>query len=286
VQENIAEFKSKDAKYVINQISDMISVFLEFNMTNKFFQNENVRKAITLAIDKKKIVDKILNTEDYSCMGIYGITPNPFTSFFIGYDSIKSEGFNAAKAQELLAKAGFKDGKGMPNIRLLVNSKDKENTVIAQELYNQLKSHLGINITFYNENVQREFEIAEKGDFDMVLNSYAADFPSPEAFLWLFYGKNVPKDLKEISYPNIARYINPEFDKFYEAGVRASTKDESYKQFAQAEKILINSSIAIPIWYPENFKLLQANVAGFYFNPLKYADYSKIYFKPKQGKMK
>ena len=63
--------------FQLEEIAEMSTHFISFNLNDPLFQDVNVRKAISYAIDRKRITDYVLNGEaDYP--GHYGITPEAF----------------------------------------------------------------------------------------------------------------------------------------------------------------------------------------------------------------
>ena len=114
----------------------------------------------------------------------------------------------------------------------------------------------------------------------MFRSGWVADFPSPESFLSICYGANVPKSLDQPSYPNTTRYQNPVYDSLFRLGQTAKTKKESYDYFVQAEKILIEDVPVLPLWYNEDYYLRHAFVRNFMYNPMEFYDLSIVYIKP------
>ena len=95
----------------------------------------------------------------------------------------------------------------------------------------------------------------------------------------MFYGKHVPEDLNEPSFPNVTRYKNPEYDNLYSQALSSSSKEESYSLLAEAEAIMMDDAPIMVLWYNENYKLIQSNIRNFYTNPMNYRDFSIVYFK-------
>ncbi len=100
--------------------------------------NRLVRQALNYAVNVPEIIKDVLGGHGYPVVG-------PIPSTFFGYDpSIPAYRYNPAKAKELLAKAGYPDGKGLS---LVVNApigrynKDKE---IGEAVAGQLQA-VGIN---------------------------------------------------------------------------------------------------------------------------------------------
>ena len=88
-----------------------ITYYYQFNMTKAPYDNPDVRKALAMAVDRQEIVDKVRKGNGFPA---YGLTP-PLANYpkVVGF----KEDFDAARA--LLAKAGFPNGEGFPEVELL-----------------------------------------------------------------------------------------------------------------------------------------------------------------------
>ena len=139
IENNIKEFSSNPVKTLLKREPEMISQYYVFNTSNAPFDNIKVRQAINYAIDKEKIVDNILQGQAIG-PAIYGITPNTFDNYNI--KNITGYNLDIEKAKQLLAEAGFPNGKGLPEIRLLINSGNTRNSTVAAEIQKQLKTNL------------------------------------------------------------------------------------------------------------------------------------------------
>jgi peptide/nickel transport system substrate-binding protein len=267
--------------YELQREPEMSTQLLTFNNTDEVFKNVNVRKAFSFALDKEKILDYVLNGEGYAT-GKFGVTPPSFKKYDI--TEIKGYDFNIDSAKFYLKKAGFPNGQGFKRITLDLNADGERYTNVAVEVQKQLKDNLNIDIDL---NISPLSQIAEKstsGNFSILRHAWIADYPSPENFLWAFYGKTIPADPTQKSYPNLSRYKNAAFDKYYEAGLNARTEEEALANFMQAEKILMNDAPVIVLWYDEGYRLLQSRVKNFPSNPMQYRDFSAVYLTPKPAK--
>ena len=112
----------------------------------------------------------------------------------------------------------------------------------------------------------------------MLRAAWVADFPSPENFLWIFSSKDVPNSLDQTSYPNVARYINNNFDKYYEGALKAKSISEAHEYFKKAEVQLMEDAPVIILWYDEGYRLIQSYVKNFPNNPMQYRDLGKVFF--------
>lgn len=274
VEKNIKEFVSNPPKSLLQREPEMFTQFYVFNTKQKPFDNVKVRQAINYAIDKDKVVDNVLQGQAIGA-AIYGIIPNTFA----GYDIKKINGYNldVEKAKKLLAEAGYPNGKGFPEVRVLVNSGNSRNSSVAVELQKQLKQNLNINVNFESlPNIQK-YDLQMHGKGDVFRDAWVADFSSPETFLSIFLGDAVPAEADASSYPNTARYQNATYDLNFKKGRDSNNKDTSYAYFMKAEQVLMNDAVIIPLWYEGSYRLMTSKVKGLNLNAMRYYDFTKTY---------
>ncbi|MFB6307556.1 MAG: ABC transporter substrate-binding protein, partial [Flavobacteriales bacterium] len=179
---------------------------------------------------------------------------------------------------------GYANGEGMNSLTIQVNSGGLNNTTVAFKLRQQLQNVLGINTEVEVLSFNKLLENAKKGDFDIIRLGWIADHPHPQSFLKLAYSRSVPESKNAISWPNISRYENKEFDKWYEKGLHTMNKKESYKYFKKAEKILVEDVPMLSLWYNETHHLSHSHVRNYHTNPLRLIKLDKVYFKERTKK--
>ncbi|WP_186279926.1 ABC transporter substrate-binding protein [Fluviicola chungangensis] len=250
-----------------------------FNMNDPRFKDVRVRKAFNYAIDRKRLADNVLRNQYYE-YGIYGITP-PIGSVFKGYNfsEIKKYGydFNPELAKQLLAEAGYPDGKGFGSVDLRVDISDL-NTAVAEELADQIYQTLGINVNIDGSNFEQRNEDGNMGRGDLFRTAWVADYSSPETFLGNFYGKLVPKEKDVPSSGNQSRYVNPLFDQYFEEG-RSADQKRRLELFSKAEIELMKDPPIIPLWYANDFTLSYSRVRNLKNNPMEFLDLRRVYIK-------
>lgn len=263
-------------RFELQREPEMVTQFLTFNTTNhKLFSNPDLRKAISYAIDRDKILTFVLNNEGFA-PGHHGITPPVFTDYNI--TEIPGFRLNVDSARYYLAKAGYPNGKDFPKVELMLNTEGERNTNVAVEIQKQLSDHLNLEVEIGTYPLAQLLEKAYQGNFDLIRSAWYADFPSPENFLWVFYSGNMDAHERNQAYPNIARYSNVKFNKLYEQALKARSLKEANTYFIEAEKVLMQDAPIIVLWYDEGFRLLQSYVKNFPNNPMQYRDFSKVYF--------
>lgn len=276
VESQIKDFQNKPPKYILDRTPELETQYYEFNTTKVPFNNVKVRQAFNYAIDRVKIIEDILKGEAYG-PGIYGITPPGFK----GYDTahIKGYNFDPGKARKLLAEAGYPDGKNFPTVKIELNSGGAKHSRVVEEIKNQLKEVLNVNVEYEIVPLRQKLEDAKYGRSDIYRTSWVADFPSPENFLWTLYGGSVPDKMDAPSFPNTPRYKNALFDSLYLAGKMELDNAAALDKFAKAEQVMLNDAPVMVLWYVENLKLANSYVKNFYFNPIRQWILSEVYFK-------
>ncbi|GAB4133421.1 MAG: ABC transporter substrate-binding protein [Bacteroidia bacterium] len=293
--QQIANFETKPPKYILDHSSELVTQIYAFNTARAPFNDVRVRKAFNMAIDRNHIVDEVLAGEAFG-PGLNGICPPALP----GYKANEIKGYGMkgatesdtkrlrdslrAEARKLMAQAGYPDGKGFPDIKLVINSGGGKNTRVAEEIQNQLREVLNVNLEIANVSYKQKLSDEMYGRADMYRTAWVADYPSPETFLSLFYGADVPDSLDKPAFPNSSRYKSAAFDSLFNQGRTAKSTEESNALFFQAEQIMMNDAPAMILWYDENYRLSQSHVKNFYTNPMRYLDFSQVYLKKAEEK--
>ena len=152
------------------------------------------------------------------------------------------------KAKQLLAEAGYPEGKDPVTGESLVLTFDQSGSSTLHRQYGELAAadfaRLGINLVSSLNNNPRFYEKLRQGKIQLFRLSWIGDYPDAENFLQLFYSGN-------IGGCNRCNYSNPEFDKMYLEASKlpdSPKRDELYKKMAE----LINRDC---VWILEGMPL-------------------------------
>jgi len=281
-----ADGKRKDISFELFSSPALSTHYYGFNMqTNPFFSIKEIRQAFNLAIDRKKIADFTIKGEGQ--WANHGIVP--YTEVFErnGYDysSVKGFEYNPDSARKLLTTVGYGKGLGLPTFNLELNNGGGErNLMVAIAVQKMLRENIGVNVNLSIVTWQEHVENVQTGKSDFFRYAWVSDYPDPESFLTLFYGKHVPEDYQERSYVNFGRFKNRQFDSLYAAAKAEPVQKKRYKLFSQAEQIVLSEAAFVPLFYDENFRLVRKNVKNLEENPLNYIDLRTTFIVP--GKKK
>ncbi len=193
-----------------------------------------VRQAISMAIDRKAITDKIFQgtrtpADDFSSPVVQGYDKTICGEFCV---------FDAAKAKALLAEAGGFKGK----LEIAYNA-DGGHKAWVDAVCNSIKNTLAIDCTgkSYPDFKSLRDPITKGTMTNAFRTGWQMDYPALENFLAPIYAKGAGS--------NDSHYDNPAFDAMLKQGDTAKTLEESIKFFQDAEKILVEDMPAIPLWY-------------------------------------
>lgn len=212
-----------------------------------------IRQAINYGFDRRKMILYLRNS-----LGIpaeSGFVPAGLPSF--DSSAVKGYSYDPAKSRQLLAEAGFINGKDLPAIKLLTIS-------IYSDMADFIAGQLGeIGIPVQVEIVQKAFllELTSNSRALFFRASWIADYPDAENYLSVFYSRNPAP-------PNYTRYKNPAFDALFEKALAEENDSLRYKLYQQADQVMINDAPVVPLWYDQVIHLSQTYVQGFFPNAL------------------
>lgn len=258
------------------QVTPMMTVQMYvFNTAVPPFNNLALRKAINYLIDRKDLLERVLQGAGYKVPARYGVVP---PGVFEGYDALSLKGYdrNVEEARKWLARAGYPDGKGLDTIEILVNSGGGRHLMVADAIKQYLAEPFGIPVRIKTVSFSELIDRVKRGEFTVARYGWVADYPHPATFLSLFYGRGV-KPVGEPSYPNSSRYRNAEFDRLYEEAISILDRKRSYSLLLQAEQIALDDAPVAVLWYEENFLIPQPFVKGLHLNPMEYLDLAQVY---------
>ncbi len=277
----ISDFNSTPPLLVLHNNPILTTNFYFFNMEDERFKKIKVRQAFNYAINKDQIGTDVLRNQ-FSELGNYGIVP-PISNAFRGYDfeGVKSVSysFNPEKARQLLAEAGYPGGKGFGSVNLRFNINDVHSAV-ADEFSKQIFQVLGINVNIDASSFEQLEKDARMAKSEIFRSAWAADYASPESFLFNFYGKIVPSNKSQLSPINQSRYVNSEFDNLFEMAKKSNKLSDQMNYFSKAEKILMQDPPIIPLWYKGDYGIIYSNVRNLHFNSLNLYNFTRVYKKP------
>ena len=265
--------RSSEKGYQVQSVPGLSVQFYGFNERMAPFRDVRVRKAFSMAIDRRWIVDSVL--QGLAEQALHGIVPPGFASY--PYDSVPVQEFDPEGARALLVEAGFPEGKGLPGVYLQVNNNGFGYVKVAGEVQTMLEKNLGARVITSVLPSEQHFDRVERGDAAMWREGWVADHPDPENFLALFYGKNAPLDSTLPATLNTTRYVNARFDSLYMHAQRTSDPADRMLSLALAERQLMKDAVVVPLYHEMSIRVLQPWVMDLPINGMEYRDLATVW---------
>ncbi len=268
--------KGEYAKFTLFAVPALSTQFYGMINTSKEFSDIRIRKAFSMAIDRERIIKYVLKGQAAS-PGHYGIVPPAMP----GYGEVTpGYTFNPQQAQKLLAEAGFPQGKNFPAITLQLNNGGGRNLQIAEAIQSQIQENLGIKVQLKQVEFAKHLDEVDAGRASFYRLGWIADYPDPENFLNLLYGKLVPPN-GGISPINTVRFQNESFDALFDKALFTTDRDERLALYKQAEKIAMEYAPMMIIFHDEDYRLVQPDIQDYRNNAMDRRVYKWIWKKPK-----
>ncbi len=246
-------------RYIFQAKPAMCSWFLDFLCTKPPFNNADVRRAFSLAIDREKIVKYVLRNAPYS-PAIHGITPPVMPDYPI--DSIVGFGRDIPKAREYMAKAGYPNGKNFPTVTLHIYTEPRL-VQVAEAVQKMLDEALNVKVEIKTLQFAELLSLAELGKLNFWGTRWYGDYPDAENFINLLDGALIPSSETEPSYPNSTRYSNPEATAALKKAVASTNLQERVQYYHKAESLAMKDAPALMLFYEMHYRMLQPNVRNY-----------------------
>ena len=237
--------------------------YLDFNVDRDVVSDVRVRRALTLAINRKLITDQITRSGETPASGFFPITSQktdgssyrtvdekglPAPAFGISPDQADVEG-----AQKLLAEAGYPNGEGFPELELLYYTSESDKKV-CEAIQQMWKENLGINVKLRNEDKSVALQTKRDGKFDISLSGWSAGYYDGSQMIKQFKLDSASmcqwRYAEHTSAPH-DHTLNPDqkpFEDTYQAAMGAQGAERD-ALWTQAEVILMEAAPACPLYY-------------------------------------
>jgi peptide/nickel transport system substrate-binding protein len=274
ILDNEGHLKGDYKRFILQHTTELSLQYYGFLHTHPVFSNVHVRKAFCYAIDRKKIVDYTVKGEGVPAFN--GIVPLGMKGY--KHESVKGFSFDPNRAKEELKAAGYPDGKNFPKITLQINSGGGRNEKVAEAITAMLKENLNVEVEITQLPFAQHLENYETGKVPFWRAGWVADYPDPENFLTLCYGKHVPESPTDKAYLNSFRYKNAAYDRLFEQALSTTDFDKRNRIYEQLDQMIINDAVMMPIYYTVNRRLIQPYVKNFPVNGMEYRSFREVWF--------
>ena len=258
----------KDKKDEFNVDPILGTYYLSMNLNKAPFNNKNVRKALSLAIDRDYVANTVMQgtytpAYNYVGTGVDDVETGKFlenSKAANGGKTYISEDYkaNLEEAKKALAEAGYPEGKGFPTITYSTNDAGYHKALAEylQKVYKDLGITMNIDIVDWSSFTPKR----RAGEYEMARNGWIMDYNDASNMIELFTSTNGNND---------GKYNNPAFDKAMNDS-KVADKTAHFAALHEAEKIVSEDYGFIPVAYYNDFWLQSTSLKGTWHSPYGY----------------
>ncbi len=243
-------------------VPELSFFYVGFNTTKPPFDDANIRRAFSQAIDKDKLVSLMFKDMVQRADGILPPGMPGYNEELVGLD------YDVDGAKELIANSSYGDVSALPPITITTMG---WGGLISQELeaiVYQWRENLGVEVRVRQIEPERFlYNLMEEKD-EMFCTGWIADYPHPQDFLDVLFHSGA-----EINY---GEYSNHEVDALLDsAGVEQDT-ELSLALYQQAEQKLVEEAACLPLYFGQSYILVKPYVKGCDLNPLGFTKLNEV----------
>lgn len=260
--DTVGDFPSSQLGLLRAKVGDAVHIapyrgiyYWVFNTRRPPFDDVRVRRALSMAVDRDKIVDKLLgvgNPPAYNLVppGLGGYGPAVLPAW-----ARWPMARRLAEARRLLAEAGY--GPDRPLVIEARFNSDVDHRRISVALAAFWKP-LGVTLRAFNTEATLHFAALRTGDFTLARSDWIGDISAAENFLAIHRS-----DAGSLNY---AGYHNPAFDRALDAALREANPVVRNRRLRAAEAILVEDAPVAPLYFYVSKNLIASRVTGWQDN--------------------
>jgi len=226
-----------------------------FRCDKEPFNDERVRIALSMAINREVITDKVLRTGE---LPAYSFVPPGTGNYgepeYVTWKDLPADQ-KVAKAKALLTEAGYGPDKPLKvTLRYNTSENHKRIAVAVQSMWKQL----GVDVELFNTDGKIHYADLKEGNFQVARAGWIADYNDAQNFLFLMETKTGPI--------NYSKFNNEKFDGLMAEAEAVSDLKQRAKILGQAERVAMDGQPLAPIYYYVSKQLVSSNIVGWVDN--------------------
>ena len=251
------------------------TTYLAFNGSVPALKDRRVRQALSMAIDREFITQKLLRggqspANSFVPPGVANY-PNPAKAFWSEWPLAKRQ----AEARKLLAAAGY--GPKTP-LTITIKHRNSPDPMLFMPAIQADWKEIGVNAKLEQNEGQIAYQSYRLRDFEVADAAWIADYNDPMTFLYL--------QQSATGTQNYSDYANPAYDGLL---ATADNEPDAIKRSAYlsaAEQIMLDDAPIVPIYFYVNKNLVSPRVTGWTNNITDWHRSRYLCFKGAAGKGK
>ncbi len=228
-----------------------------FNVENEALSDVNVRKALSLAIDRTTIVE---NVSKQGQTPATSFTPEGMPGFetFSGIETDVQTTADVEMAQQLLTDAGFGEGGEPLDVTIYYNT-DEGHQAIATAIQSMWQQ-VGVNAELQNMEWKQYLDFVQNNpEVQAYRMGWVADFNDAYNFLDVLRGGGGN---------NYTRWSNDQYNELLSSALEAGDDQARYDAYREMEQLIADEVPVAPIYWYTDPDLVKPNVQGWHPNAL------------------
>jgi ABC-type transport system substrate-binding protein len=242
--------------------SIMATYYVGFNLrSNSIFVRDNeIREAISTAIDKKKIIDEVL-------CGLGEEAKGPIPPNMIDNGYISDLSYNPRLSREILEKK--RNLLGNTNMKILVRDENEE-TIYSKitELVIQNLKEVGIQCDLEKVSVDKYHDAKTISRSDLFLSRWISDTGDMDNFLQPMFNPN--------NVTNFTGYNNPKITEMMNKAKEIINPQKRVEMYKELQKIIVKDKPWVCLYHPQIGYVSKSGVIGVKISPLGIIRYEDI----------
>lgn len=224
--------------------------YLNVNLNVPRLRDHRVREALSLAIDREVLVDRVLRAGDRPA---YTLVP-PSVTGYTSCGRIPGHGIphaaRLARARALLREAGYGPRRPL-SLELRYNASDsyRRFSVVVARMW----ADAGIETRLLSSDNRVHFSELEAGNYEIGRAGWSSDVDDPFMFFYLVEGSSASND---------SNYNNPDYDRLVARAMSAPERETRARLFCQAEAMALRDLPIIPVYFPSKKSLVSTRTTG------------------------
>ncbi len=230
--------------------------YLVLNLKDPAMADVNLRRAISLAIDRQTICDSVLQG---TRLPATNLCPPPCRGYEEGQWAWCK--YDPDQATAILDQYYPKDASGSRGVKVtLMYNVDGSHKEIMEAVQGNL-NQVGIDVEQSTLEWASYLTKLQSGDFQMGRNGWVAEYPSIDNFLYsLLYTGNAD---------NLSGYSNQQVDDLIMEARATRDDDRRYQLLQEANKIAGDDVPMVPLFYYKFAKVGSSRIAHAYLSPIE-----------------
>ncbi len=229
---------------VLETTSLLLTAYVGFRTSAPPFSNELVRRAFAHALDRGRLASSLSGSKRAATRG--GAIPPAMP----GHSHRVGLAYDPELARRLLANAGYKDGRGLPELELAV----PEWAEGGEAFVEQWGEELGARIRVTAGHVP----FGEAASAHHWLSRWTADYPDPDGFF-----RGLLRAGREVLYSD------EEIDELLDSARSCHDRDDRFRLYGEIDRLWVAEHAAIvPVWYGRKLLARRPWIDGVWLNPL------------------